>query len=159
MVKIKLSRASARRDFCSVKTDSYFSVVKLVVLVHRVSTRHDKPTTAPILADEQKHFCCQRRENVLFRWFRLELSVTHQRTVKIEKPPITVNECNHRTLPLRENQLLSLSQSGDTYWFVFDDANVMHDGRGGESVVKSRGLSPRPSSMCLLCYFNSKFLT
>ena len=66
MVKVKLSRASARQDFCSVSTDSYFFMVKLVVLVHRVSTRHDKPTTAPILADEQKHFCCQRRENVLF---------------------------------------------------------------------------------------------
>jgi len=32
-------------------------------------------------------------------------------------------------------------------------SNVQHDGRGGESNDRSRGLSPRPSSNDLLVYY------
>jgi len=37
-----------------------------------------------------------------FRSLKLVLSVTHQRTVKVGKPPIQANERSHRTLSPRE---------------------------------------------------------
>jgi len=82
----------------------------------------------------------------LYFWsLKLVLFVTHQRTVKAGQAPISINEHNHRTLSPRDNPnfLRSLNLA---MLICHNPANVSCDGRGGESIGRSRGLSLRPSS-------------